>query len=191
MKLQPSTYLREPCVVIREDGSEASVAVRGLSSTERGNIRVAEAFLRVEGNMDTLAMVREYQARGVEEPMDVRTCLVGTWEAFISPCCRAGPQWEGACSKAGDGRDEGVRYSHSSDEGCEQRGEIPGGAAGAKDCTQGETRKSTHVPSAELGARVTGDGLVTAMREAEPTGTPHDALTSCQCRLPSGRILRA
>ena len=27
MKLEPSTYLREPCVVIREGGREASVAV--------------------------------------------------------------------------------------------------------------------------------------------------------------------
>ena len=53
----------------------------GLLSIERGCVRVAETFLRVEGNMDALAMVREYQARGVEEPMYVRTCLAGTWES--------------------------------------------------------------------------------------------------------------
>ena len=57
----------------------------GLLSIERGYVRVAETFLRVEGNMDALAMVRGHQARGVEEPMYVRTCLAGTWEVFILP----------------------------------------------------------------------------------------------------------
>ena len=37
MKMQPITYFREPCVVIREDQREASVAVRVARAIEHRN----------------------------------------------------------------------------------------------------------------------------------------------------------
>ncbi len=98
MKLQPGTYLLDLSAVTREGGREASVKARVARAIEhrKDGIQVAEAFPMVEGNMDIPAMVRGYQACGVEDPMDACTYPVGTWEVSTLPCGRAGTQREGA-----------------------------------------------------------------------------------------------